>query len=387
MLIEVRPDIFSSAAEGDETCIDLLHLIATGMRRNKHYYVIPRLQAYNLSGKLSKYEMQLFTEASKDQDGQAISKIAEWKVIVSCQNPPADLNPKHIWFNPKKDNAFEIYEETHLLCENLQDVEFYNFILNHYKKVTARGRGCAKHKSSYLSRNGGGSTTVDVIRDEIDRGEHLCLTITDSDIRYSYVEIQDGEENEIKGKIGDTTQGILDLQNEIPAEERPYFHHYHLQEHREAENLIPHSILTSKQMKTGNTEIKKILTDAAVDTRWFDFKEGLQYRHLWGDRIYEYWKGQLSQLTPPKDITLRDTLKQGHASAKDYVESFKNHPNPQANAPILAGWGNKILETSTAMLKQVDIKRIQLTAAQQREWTALGSLLYHWTLSKAYRNP
>lgn len=371
MFVRVEEDVINKALAGNQFAIETLHLIATGIRKNKHWYHIPRLATGKLKNLLSEHERKLFASVVNN-DTNSMAKCVEWELIVSFNEPTPPTGKVIIWYNPQTDSNFEIYEEIHLLCENLNDVEFYKNFITFYKHNT--GKNIFQHgDTKFLARNGGGDTTAHVLENEILRAEHLVLVITDSDYRYI-------EADGTPGALGKTAQAI---ENVINEHQSPFCQHYHLKQHREAENLIPFRIL--EDIPGPSRQQKALFKDLANDLRLFDFKEGLTYTDLYGHKIYDYWKRVLSG---KKDISFRETIRP--LGDTQTVEEYKKKllenkaQSGEASKPIFTAWGSSVLENATLKLKRLKGKdKLQprdLTPLQYEEWNAIGKLLFNWAL-------
>lgn len=371
MFVRVAQDVIDEALKGTEIAIETLHLIATGIQRNKHWYSLPRQTAKKLSGILSDYEKRLFVSVDNN-DTNSMSKCIGVELVVSFQKPDAQEGKTILWYNPKIIVTFEIFEETHVLCENLYDIEFYKNCLDFYRYNSGKDAH-KKGDSKFLARNGGGATTAAVLKNEILRGEHLVLVISDSDYRFFDTEDK-------PGPLGDTATAINAVVNDHP---KGFHHHYTLKYHREAENLIPFRILD--EISGPSRKQKDLLRGMGKDLRVFDFKEGLTYQDLYGPKIYDYWKRVLNG---KKDISFRETIRP--LGSTQTVEEYKKRllenkkQSGEASKPIFVGWGSSILDTATTKLKRLKgkdrIKPNDLTPLQYEEWMEIGKLLFNWTL-------
>ena len=371
MFVRVAQDVIDEALNGTDIAIETLHLIATGIQRNKHWYSLPRQTAKKLTGILSDYEKRLFASVDNN-DTNSMAKCIGIELVVSFQNPDAQEGKTILWYNPKINMTFEIFEETHVLCENLYDIEFYKNCIEFYSDNSGK-HAYKKGDSKFLARNGGGATTAAVLKNEIIRGEHLVLVISDSDYRFFDTEDK-------PGPLGKTATAINAVVNDHPI---GFHHHYNLKYHREAENLIPFRILD--EIPGPSRQQKDLLRGMGKDLRVFDFKEGLTYQDLYGPKIYDYWKRVLDGKI---DITFREELFPIGASLspEQYRKKIAENKgkSEKASQPIFAGWGSSILDTATTKLKKLKgknrIKPNDLTPLQYKEWMEIGKLLFNWTL-------
>lgn len=370
MLIKVEKDIIEAAANGNEVAVEVLHLIVLGMKRGKHWYSLPRFNPKSLVNALSKEEIKILSNAT-DNDSNQLAKQVEYKLIVTMDNS-RQPSPTELVYNPNRHNNFEIYEESHLLCENLTDTQFYKLMIQFHKdEVVKSSHLCRITQHCFLPRNGGGKTTARVLGREIESGEHLCLVIADSDRRF----IDSANPN---ANIGDTAKEI-----EVQMTPSPDFcRHYILKLHREAENLIPYTILRNANAQR---DCKNLL--GRCDMELFDIKKGLIYEPLFGDKIYQYWTDNFQRAGIQCDLSARNEFKPTAATNIDtYKANLANaiiNPNHRVKSNVvISGWGDNVLANAIVELKINRPKLGDLTQNQLTEWKAIGKLLYEWSLAR-----
>lgn len=374
MFIEIADDIISIVQDPHHRDYDevlwFLQEVGICMMRRKHYIWIPALRKNpGIKETLRKVLPKihgLFIQAD-DSDIQVLKKSIKWRMVVTKTIPPQPES-KVLYFDPIHNHNFEIFEETHLICENLYDCDFYGLILQAYCNYLKIPN--IIHK--YLPRNGGGATTAFVVRNEIKKRNHLCLVITDSDRKYRKDPLPDPKKD--SNLFGDTFKKIED---ELLKNPYDYLHHHTLRYSREAENLIPHKILLNDKMKNfkeAQNFIKK------CDTSFFDFKEGLNYSDLNSEAEFLYWEPILVSLGI--DYRKRKLYKEkAKKTKKKYYTLVEGEP------PLISGFGKNILSTVLENYRKDLMKQDinQLTKDQRNDWNEIGELLFSWSLARDYR--
>ncbi len=365
MFIEIKKDIIDNAIAGDELSLHVLQMAAIGIQKGKHWYFLPKLDYARLKNLLSPRDLKILSKGT-DNDSKALSNRVEIKLVVTYENY-GEIPDNIRLYNPRIDTKFELYEETHVICENLYDVDFYKIVMKYYVE-NHPNKNCIKRcKNRFLGRNGGGHTTAKVVKRELDNEEHLFVVILDRDSKCPGY------------RIGDTATDVADL---FIASDNRFSSYYILQHHREAENLIPYPILKQK----GGNELTRTMLDHC-NMEWFDFKEGLKLSHLYGDNVYNHWSAEIDRIRSIRpdlmnfDISERDNYKSDGQSPKEYIENCKNAGNPT----YLYGWGKNILSDATDIINgshPYPPLRKDLTPLQHQEWQNIGNLLWHWTLSR-----
>ena len=371
MLIRVSNDIIKSVIEtacaNHETALHVFRELLMAAKRRKHIVFFPELteqQIEHLSGTLTKEEKRVLDYIhSRRFEVKSICPLLEQSICVTFQTPTA-IEENVIYINPQNKSDVELYEETHLITENLTDAEFYScMVAGNY--VTRKHISDRFKKMSFYPTQGGGSTIADVVRKEQELSQHLCLIISDSDKKY------DG------ALEGTTPSGIRDVMSGFEKKRSPYIQFqkiYVLSQVREIENLIP---LNTLSIVSGRSQ-KAFIATYAVDMSYYDIKDGLDYKCLHHSATYQYWEHILGTLP------IWTQIKQCKREHRKY-ESFKDAVK---DIPVLDGrWGGSILKSimcpSTKKEKEayVSLKNTNfdaLTENQKHEWEQIGRLIFSW---------
>lgn len=180
MLIEFCKDIAEDACNGNQRALQVLDYLLMAHRLGKHLIFFPHEVATILarSGMNDSIRRECISIGKQTSSIGALSHRISIKLVVTQNEYAPGENQKVIQFNPYSNNSFELYEETHLLTENLLDADFYLALVSYYKRK-------AKVNSvnvCFFPLQGGGDTINLVMEKEIMLGHHLCIAIVDSDM-------------------------------------------------------------------------------------------------------------------------------------------------------------------------------------------------------------
>lgn len=378
MFILIKNDILKSAIESprNSRSAHVLMELSIAVSRGKHYVFIPQWDIYSkdLNSVLSKSTFNILN-GLKRQDGNVLNRNINRKLIVTDSAQPED-DENAIVFSPSRNPSFEIFEETHLLCENINEKRFYDKVEAYYRRNHASDYVC-ETRYNILPRNGGGATSVSVLKTETQMKNHLVLIIADSDYKYRLRTVVNGEDVIDKGEKGCTAKSLVRQKAEHPY---GFSDIYVMEECREVENLIPKEIL--EDLYPNNKDIAKWLLDN-YDMEYLDVKEGLRIVHMFDDKVLQYWIDALTEL--PYDTQKITDIKRTHnGSKKSYKEHLKNCTDAERLENIIVdGWGYGILETSLNIKDNEydSVSPDDLTTAQQQEWEKIGKILFEWGLA------
>ena len=138
----------------------------------------------------------------------AIASTFDWHAeFILDGDSYKDENRHIIFINYKNVPSFELYVETRLICEHLNDAVVYNLILTEYKN---------KHgleiDSNFYPMLGGGSTTAIVYEHEIIEAKTFILCLSDSDFKFN------------DSALGDTARNIKTIDNKYKSFNSYYYH-------------------------------------------------------------------------------------------------------------------------------------------------------------------
>ncbi|EHJ14461.1 MULTISPECIES: hypothetical protein [Crocosphaera] len=226
-------------------------------------------------------------------------------------------------------NDSETIQKSILLCENLQDTEFYKIIAETFCKWKR-----LNIKPKFEPSLGGGNTISTVYENIQNKKKRLCLCIVDSDKLSPNSSLGSTARN-IKQKDDNTS--VTTLLYILPV--------------RELENLIPLSILSELMSKNGDREnpfkqLEKIEESSVKEIRNFlDIKEGTRLKKIVNEpsSVKDFWKDKLDKL--PNYSNDIDEWCYENWSCCD--------PDPKKKSckcKISLGFGQKILENTITYL-------------------------------------
>lgn len=376
MFIEIKEDIIKDAIEkkgqeGNET-LDLLVQMALCAKQGKHIVSVPcfltnkeccnemrDLLGIGYFSALDYYNRKRYEYAS-------IIEHLSIKCIISYQTMSHSTD-NVMWIVPHRQTTFEPWVETHVLTENLSDSSFYIHLAYYYIRTYVLGKQGDAFRLNYCfyPLMGGGVTIEKVLQGEIEREQHFCLALADSDKKW------DGDAH-----LGDTAQKMIDLMNKT----KPFnCKLYVMKKVREIENLIPRTFVDEYGDKAGFTKI------FSYDPSFFDMKIGLSLGELYDDDVCKYWQDMLLESAL---FQKRNEMRKLYKSKKEFDKAVKGI------APLKKGFGNDLLckvigdinfekktkKYSSKMLdKLYHIKPEELTEAQKEEWRNIGRLIFSWT--------
>lgn len=211
---------------------------------------------------------------------------------------------------------------------------------------------------------GGGNTTSEVLRHEIENMQFFCLAIADSDRKYP---------NDVVGDTANKLINLIQTYNPIHCEL------YIMEKVLEIENLIPYSIITQYLAGQGFLNIFN------HDASFFDMKCGLTLNCLYDDATCRYWE---NMLTDHINLTQRNKAKSHSMSKKEYNEFIEANKYKKT---LLNGFGSDLLVKCIKNIdksgkinpkitnKLMNLEKKDLTNSQYEEWMKIGEKIFSWT--------
>ncbi len=371
MLIKICQDVIEKGIglKDDDNlyAIEVLKKLLMSVKWRKHIVCVPDMDERDidsLAPLLTKEESNLlkFVHKKRQDSVSLIGRLSIYTKITFLEETKKIDNV--IIINPRTHIDFELYEETHLIVENILDAQFYTQVICKCFQERFKFRtDCFTFE--YYPVQGGGATISDVVKNELNIKQHFCFVLCDSDKKY------EGSREE-----GDTAKGIRKVFSENNTNGDDPFHadFYVMSRVREIENLIPFCILDYYS----NSSQKKFYNCHQNHLSFFDMKVGFEYRILYDKDVYEGWK----KVFPSEiDWPLIDSYK---ADSNNYDE-FCN--KVKGMNPLVVGWGNNILKNILNPDKKIrkdnqyrlySISDGQLTTNQKEEWDTIGKQVFSW---------
>lgn len=353
MIISIETDIIDAAMSSDDIALDVLHQCAIAIIRGKHIVEI-KIQDVNklltLKDKFSRQELSAFGFVSKKyvQLGYLNSLISVKCIVTFARN--TEKADDIIYLNPIDNRRFELFEETHLLVENIEDAFFFKYLTDYFqrKKKTMNCSVCS------YKLMGGGDTTAKVLEYENNLQEHFVLAIADSDKHYP------GDPH-----LGETASKIESCISSNPFN----CSLYHMTMVCEIENLIPFECI--RKINNFKNHIL-ILDKKGFDYSFFDMKDGIHYSYLYSDEGFNHWAAQISHLVDSQILKIIDSDR--HKMSK---ERFSNlHKDKR----LFCAFGTQILSQSLNQMKSEHrvFSDADLSPNQQYEWENIGKIITSW---------
>lgn len=367
MFILICQDVIYKAIKShcndNKYAVDTLKKALLSIKWRKHIVFAPELKEEDicsLTNILTTEEVKLLKFIHKKRlDSKSL--MDKLSVIVKITFDKTTKNDNHIIINPKENQSFELFEETHFIVENILDALFYkNIVCKYFQKKKLPNTSC--FSIAYYPVQGGGAAISEVIKYEIKLGQHFCFVIGDSDKKC------DGYRKE-----GDTAQGIRSVIND----KKPFnVDYYIMSKTREIENLIPLCILEIFSNSKQKTFIKKYGNSLAFS----DIKIGMEYKILYDKDVYDAWKKVFHTDVKWDQI---DKLKADSKTNTDFEYKLKE----QKMSKLIDGWGNNILNNvlfpsnqkqKEKIYKLYNIEEKDLTQYQKEEWENIGRNVFSW---------
>lgn len=373
MLIIICQDVIEKAINRKEKdnldAIEVLKKLLLGVKWRKHIVYAPDMDEddiLQLKEILTHEEGRLldFVHNKRQYSRDLLSRLCVLTKVTFLEDTKKDNSV--IIINPKSHIDFELYEETHLIVENILDAKFYDCVICNYI-MKALKLHSDRFSLAYYPVQGGGATISDVVRHELKIAQHFCIIVSDSDRK---------SENSLEE--GDTARGIRTVFSDyLNGNAGSPFHadFYIMSKVREIENLIPFCILSLYSNNAQNDFITRYKNDLS----YFDMKVGFEYRILFNSEVYEGWKRIF-----PDDVIDWQQIDVFKSEAIDY-DDFKTKVNGMRK--LVDGWGKiilkQILYPDTHIKKEnqyrlFEIKEKDLTPNQKEEWDAIGKQLFSW---------
>ena len=355
MLIEIGQDVVTKAVNGEARALDVLRDLAFAYRKCCHIVFAGRkvLETIKDVEGLSKDDKKIYESIGlRLTSNQQFYRSFSFHAFVTFDRPTAITNDKVI-VNPNEVPAFEWFNKTRLLTENLIDARFYEVVTSYYmRKSQIRG---FKKESENIP--GGGDATVQYVENQMKEKKSFCLAIVDSDLKYK------------GGSLKETSSKVKKCIDENTPFNCKY---YVIEDLSEIENLIPFHIVTSFATYKNNQIVKDGLQFCQD---YFDFKKGLRTDDLINEDFYNYWYAELQHLKDIADALDDYRNKAIRCGSREKYEKTKQ-------TVLIEGFGDKLLSmvmdddtTLASLWKTADA---DLSPAQQTVWFAMGRMIFEW---------
>lgn len=365
MYIEISREVVTFAEHNNRYAIEMLEKLALAVKYNKHI-VFTGLRLLDRILQIDSLDALTKNQYSKIRNrystiGALIHKL-DFRAVVLMGGENRRTR-KRILIDSTKADKFEVYEESHLLTENLQDGKFFEYLVKKYAKnqgITLSGTPIC-----YMPQMGGGSTIAMVYKMEIERCQHFCLSILDSDKRYP--SCGKGETfSSLRRVDKDKYLGDCDGNDGQYAFNCSY---YVMDELRELENLIPIEVL-----KTMDNVRSNPLLQMTFDMSYHDMKDGLLAKkvnvgdyQIYLDKLFSFDQAIVDYI----DFCV--AYRQCCGDKEEYEKDC-------GRLKLVNGLGSNIMEqvlkNAQPALEHADFSKLSLS--QKKEWENIGKKIFEW---------
>jgi hypothetical protein len=381
MLIKIDYSVVSDAVSSNIWSQDILlalELLAIARREGKHVIIseLKTLEVIRHCEHLPQSIRDIYNRiySSFSQTSAYLSIVNRYIEITNpCHTPSVSshLGKEIIRVPPSFFNDSMKVQKAILLCEHSSDTALYEAIA----KAFLVWMNQARTQLAYEPRGGGGSSIFVEYANIQRTGERMCLCIVDSDRKAP---------NSSLGDTATTIQSHSNPNNLITQ--------LSILDAREAENLIPHQILS--EIAQGNRERLEFLTilesiqnsNGREVRKFIDIKEGTFLREIInsGDSsIKLFWQANI--FTIPSSLAVTNSWCWTNWQCEQHQQA--KNKNPQScpcNCIIVPHFGRNTLENTTEWLERKSPHEVARKVDQylRSDWEKLGQIIVDWGLAE-----
>lgn len=348
------------ASEDKISLIDNIDLVIRAHRERRHYLemenrnVIDKLLSLDLSP-VSKQVLQTrkhLTGYNKEYFNRVCTYI---ELIVGDSNMKIRKEVQEnatVIFLPIQRIDISVMDATQILCEDISDVDIYNFIAKRYcDKMQIKSINLTKE-----AEPGSGKNIPKIYKMYVEHKKKLCFCISDTDCRYP-------------DYISNTVEQLKQIEN---SHENYLCYYYQLPVH-ELENLVPKSIL---QKIPNSAEMLSFIEKLDINqVKCLDYKKGYTWKlfrdneqRVWrDDDVAQYWASLFLDLEMISETELYE--------AED--------KKPKSEKAIVKGMGNNMMKKALTHM-QAD-GHFHIESYLDEIWTDLGKNIYSWCIAPEFR--
>lgn len=351
---------------------EVLEFLDITHRLGKHFIFIGQFHLFDRIRQLGiRADSLVDLESSYTFDKQ-IADTFRWRVEIN-DSPQSyrDDSAGVITISLNDIPHFQLYSDTFVIGEHLNDVIFFEQVLSYYMMKNSYSISTSFHKIL-----GGGSTTSEVFKHEQSLKQSFVLCISDSDYAFP------------GAALGDTAKAIKKVwqANSVDAFCSYYYHFKHV---GEVENLIPLSLYhqycnrCSEDMLDKCNKIERVVKDNPNSFHYIDLKEGISAHTIDKHSRSRYFFDWLKPICPD--------IESSYLADKEEIE---NHVPPYGSedkkkkmksVKYLSGMGHSILDNVLKNFTKEDVLKAMSADAsdqQKEEYEQIGSLLYNWCCAR-----
>lgn len=387
MYLKLTENIVDAAVAGDKNAQHIMHQLDVCLMLGTHFVFVDDITTLDKIVAHCASEYAYLRKIREDFSNLgAKAAMLEWHVEFELGHTQSYIDEAHktifLSYTEVQQKAF--WKETHVIAENLCDIDFFKAVLQIYKAATKK-----RIHHRFYPILGGGATTARVLESEIKNRRSFVICVVDSDKHFPGDSI---------GSTAMMVKSYMDKQSCSCAQ------YYIMDNVTEVENLVPMKVYEQYITETKDRDlinryesIQKI--NVADDTLldYFDYKEGITHHLLQnvGDRTYAERTIKILDVNASTSIKENDN-KLNELKAK--LEASGLLPDVSVNKlcteaardmRYVKGLGTKILDNVLQDKHYLlyDVHYSDLSPAQIKEYNAIGSFLLNWTCSeKAIRS-
>lgn len=366
MLYYIDESCAESLSNGDRETAEFLEQLVIHRRKCKNMLIATRKvftklsESKELSGFAREYYRILKNRSSEYRlIWEKVSKY--YKVVSEYMGDKRIIEDGRecILLSVKEGNETDFSDNSILLVESNDDIQFYDFIGKYYLK----NKGIQNMHVSFQSEIGGGNTTGMRLASIIDEGKRTCLCIADSDRMY------------LGAQDGGTLKKIL----AVTSKREQINYEFHALDMHEIENLIPVELLDN---------ICKKIPDASEGIRFVKFLLSEDYSKKSPIYYFDYKKG-----IPKKYFYLKKDCKKEEEKKFRRLEDYRSYwriilerygiiLNENVDELIIPGICERILEHTIQYLnnkwEEDRVYDIVKDSYIHETWLEIGAKIVTW---------
>lgn len=377
MLFKITQDIVEACINGNQACVQILDMLSWAILHQKHIVFGEAntlkwiIDQRNDNWKGFEYIFNQYSTIG------AIVAYIDWHAEFVFETPSRkDIESKTIYINIADIPRFEILKETHFLCENIKDIDFYRYVLKYYQ----RQHSCQCNINFYPILGGGG-TTFSMYQNEITEKKAFVLCVTDGDQKYE------------NAALGDTWNNVKRVEDRNHA-----FNSfcYHLSNVSEVENLVPFPIykkyiirLNDEELKAHFVLLEELSQKKVGNLAYFDYKSGVSLHLLEDSNNNNNWIDAVELVNP----SLKEKMSEDKQRIEDLRHQLQQLKKPECDkfailvvkemqkvTKYVCGLGDKILDNvlNTCQDDLNLISKEMLFDFQEKEYESVGYLMHNW---------
>lgn len=381
MYLKLTQDIVDAAIAGNKNAQHIMRQLDACIMLGTHFVFVDDITTLDKITAHCASEYAYLRKIREDFSNiGAIAAMLDWHVEFDLIHPHSyvDEVQKTIFLSYTDAQQKAFCEETHVIAENLCDIEFFKTILEIYKGATKK-----RIHHRFYPILGGGATTARVLESEIKNRKSFVVCVVDSDKHFP---------GDSTGNTAKMVKSYMDKQS------CPCAQYYIMENVTEVENLVPMKVYEQYVTEAKDRDlidrfktIQRINVTDETLLDYFDFKEGITHHLLQNVSNRTYAERTINILDANASTSIRENddklheLKTKLDASGLLTETNVNKLCIEAarNIKYVNGMGAKVLDNVLQDKHYLlyDVHYSDLSSAQIKEYNAIGSFLLNWTCS------